>query len=873
MKNWIYNFGRGQDSSKIDKSILGGKGYGLRIMSDLELPVPPGFTIITEACNNYYSNDRSISSEIWEQVLGNIKTLESATSKTFGYGSNPLLLSVRSGAKISMPGMMDTILNLGLNDQTVEELGNATNNFRFAYDSYRRFIEMYATVVMGVESYLFESRLTYAKQKSNTISDWQLDVNILRDLIVDYKKVITENSSIELPQDVFEQLKMAINAVFASWNGQRAIKYRELNSISHECGTAVNVQSMVFGNMGSDSLTGVLFTRNPSDGERELFGEFLVNAQGEDIVSGTHTPAQITTKGKESTYSEEKSLQEINNNIFNQLNELAIRLENHFFDMQDIEFTVEKGHLWLLQTRTGKRSAKAAVKIAIDLMKEGKISKEEALRRVSSTNIEKLLHHTIDDSVKIEILAKGLPASPGAASGAVVFSSKESEELSKKMKVLLIRNETSPEDIGGMAAAEGILTIKGGMTSHAAVVARGMGKPCVCGADSIIIDEKNNMMFIGKEKILAGDIITINGATGDIIKGEVATVKQEVFAEFLDLMQLADSIKRMDIRANAENLKDVEIAKKFGASGIGLCRTEHMFFDPDRIVEIRRMIFATSDMERIQAIDKLMPFQKNDFKLLFEKMKGMPITTRLLDPPLHEFLPIMERDIENLAAQLNLSMTETEIRMKNLSEINPMLGHRGCRLAVTFPEIYLMQVQAIFEAALEVGDTIPEIMIPFVFDVKEVEIMKELVNEVRKKIAPDLNYLFGVMIELPRAALQAGNIARLVDFCSFGTNDLTQTSLGLSRDDAGKFLSKYKEKGIIECDPFVSLDQEGVGELIKIAVERSRAANPNIKLGVCGEHGADPASIKFFEKIGLDYISCSPYRIPVARLSSAHATL
>ncbi|WHQ46533.1 MAG: pyruvate, phosphate dikinase [Candidatus Midichloria sp.] len=873
MKNWIYSFGCGHNHSNFNKSILGSKGYGLAVMSNLGFPVPPGFTLITDTCDTYYQSGKTIPEEIWDQVVAKIRALESITGKVFGAGPFPLLLSIRSGARISMPGMMDTILNLGLNDKTTELLGAATNNLRFAYDSYRRFIEMYATVVMDIDHYLLESVLNYAKQQMNIEYDWQLNVEALNKIINDYKKIVLENTGIGLPQNVFEQLRTAICAVFKSWNGQRAIKYRKLNNIPDHWGTAVNVQSMVFGNMGADSLTGVLFTRNPSDGEKELFGEFLVNAQGEDLVAGIRTPQPITKKGKMSMHSDEPSLEEINSEVFNHLKKLATKLEKHFSEMQDIEFTVERNKLWLLQTRKGKRTAKASIKIAIDIMKEGSIDHKEVLNRIFPLDIEKLLHHTIDDSAKTEILAKGLPASPGAASGGVVFSSEEAEELAKRKKVILVRRETSPEDIGGMAAAEGILTTKGGITSHAAVIARGMGKPCICGADAIIIDEKNDYMLIGQEKIMAGELITISGATGDIIRGKVATVKQKEFSEFLELMRLADGVKRMSIRANAETTKDAQTAIDFGANGIGLCRTEHMFFDSIRIAAMREMVFALSIEERNIALNKLKSFQKNDFKSLFEKMRGLPVTIRLLDPPLHEFLPVTKHEIESFATQIGIPVAEIEVRIKNLHEINPMLGHRGCRLAITFPEIYAMQVQAIFEVATEVGDVTPEIMIPLVFDAKEVEILKNLIEEVHQKTAPQLRYLFGVMIELPRAALQAAEIAKLVDFFSFGTNDLTQTSLGLSRDDVGKFLGKYQEYGIIKSDPFATLDQDGVGELIKIAVERGRTANPKIKIGVCGEHGGDPESIEFFEKIGLDYISCSPYRIPVARLAAAKSAL
>ena len=871
MRKWVYNFNSDLSINGLDKDILGGKGYGLFVMSNLGLPVPPGFTVVTNACINYYQNNKQIAVEIWQQILNEIKLLETTTKKSFGGGVSPLLVSVRSGAKISMPGMMDTILNLGLTDVTTKLLAAVTGNERFALDSYRRFIEMYASVVMGIDAHLFDSRLTYCKQQNNVKYDWQLTIDQLSKLIIEYKKIVIDNTGQELPQDVYMQLRMAVIAVFESWNGQRAIKYRNLNNISHESGTAVNIQAMVFGNMGNDSLTGVLFSRNPATGDKELFGEFLINAQGEDLVAGVRTPRQITKKGKEISYIDESSLEELNPMLFQELSVLANKLEDHFLQMQDIEFTVEKNKLWLLQTRTGKRTAKAAVKIAINMMQEGKIDAQEVLNRVSPSDVEKLLHHTIDDTVKIEVLAKGLPASPGAAYGAVVFSPETAEELSKRGKVILVRRETSPEDIGGMAVAEGILTTKGGMTSHAAVVARGMGKPCICGADSILIDETSNCMIIGQEKINAGEIITINGATGEVIRGEVATVKQKTFSEFVELMMLVDKTKKMSVRANAETLKDMEAAIEFGAAGIGLCRTEHMFFEPFRISAVREMIFASSTASRQAALNKLMPYQKNDFKALFKKASGMLVTIRLLDPPLHEFLPTSKYDIETFANQIGTSVSEVEMRIKNLAEVNPMLGHRGCRLAITFPEIYVMQVQAIFEAAAEIKNVVPEIMIPFVFDAKEVEILKKLVAKVQQEIAPQIKYLFGVMIELPRAALQASSIAQSVDFISFGTNDLTQTCLGLSRDDASKFLNQYKEQGIIKKDPFVSLDVNGVGELIKIAVELARTANPQIKIGVCGEHGGDPESIKFFEKVVLDYISCSPYRVPVAKLAAAQA--
>ena len=877
MKKWLYSFGFKNEKQIRSKSLLGGKGYGLAVLSSLNLPVPPGFTIITEACAEYYKNKENIPEDIWSQVIDCLNQLQSITNKAFSskcpLNSKPLLLSVRSGAITSMPGMMDTVLNLGLNDYNTEALAQATNDKRFAYDSYRRFIEMYADVVMNINHNEFAAVMSYFKQKQGIEHDWQLSHQDLLSIIKNYKQIILKVTGETIPEDVFEQLRSAINAVFASWNSDRAVRYRELNSIPNDFGTAVNIQSMVFGNMGPNSLTGVMFTRNPSSGEKELFGEFLSNSQGEDIVSGVKTPRQITNAGKASIYSNEPSLEESNKKIFSELVDTANIIETHFKDMQDIEFTAEEGKLWLLQTRSGKRSARSTVKIAIDMLNEGMLNVKEALSMIKPSDIEKLLHSTIDDKAPLQIITKGLPASPGAASGAVVFTPEQAERLSKIKKVILVRRETSPEDIGGMIASEGILTVKGGMTSHAAVVARGMGKPCICGAGSIIIDEVNDQMDVNGSIIKAGDYITINGSTGDLILGEVATVRQKTFPEFLQLINLTNSIKRLEVRANAETERDVAMALEFGAIGIGLCRTEHMFFEPDRVLVVRQMIFADCIDKRIQALEKLLPMQRNDFKIIFKAMKDKPVTIRLLDPPLHEFLPNSEKEIEDIAQYLSLSILEIKNRLRSLAEINPMLGHRGARLAITFPEIYSMQLRAIFEAASEIGGVVPEIMMPLIFDANEVIFLKQLVSNAQKNFAPDINYLFGVMIELPRAALQAGEIAKLVDFCSFGTNDLTQTTLGISRDDATKFLGAYKEKGILLNDPFISLDKSGVGELIKIAVNRARAANPNIKIGVCGEHGGDPESIKFFDTIDIDYISCSPYRVPIAKLSAALTTI
>jgi len=728
--------------------------------------------------------------------------------------------------------------------------------------------------VMNIEHHFFEARLSYEKQKRNAIYDWELPIEALQDLIVDYKQIISKHSSDELPQDVNKQLKNAIKAVFKSWYCQRAIKYRSINNIPDDWGTAVNVQSMVFGNLNSDSATGVLFTRDPSNGDKRIFGEFLSNAQGEDLVAGIRNPHQITEHFRIMANDSQPSLEVTMPETFKQLTVIAAKLEHHFKDMQDIEFTIQNKQLWLLQTRSGKRSAEAAIKIVTDMVEEGLITKYDAIQRIKPNDIERLLHNTIDESVKIDLLTRGLPASPGAVSGVVVFSSEEAEEISKKFDVILVRRETSPEDIGGINAAVGLLTVKGGMTSHAAVVARGMGKPCVCGADGIVIDESDSFMMIDVVKVNAGYTITINGATGDVIQGAVTTIKQQITPAFNKLMSFIDSKSDISVRANAETEKDVEIANSFGAVGIGLCRTEHMFFAPERIAVVREMIVAETKEERLRALEKIAPFQKQDFKAIFKSMNGLPVTIRLLDPPLHEFLPLSDKDKDLFAKQMNMSVSDINARIKKLSETNPMIGHRGSRLAITFPEIYEMQVRCIFEAAQEIGLEYglvikPEIMAPFIFGTAEVRYLKDLVASVHDDIHSDIEYSFGVMIELPRAALQAGEIAKLVDFCSFGTNDLTQTAMGISRDDAGKFLSAYRGHNIIESDPFVSIDQIGVGELVKIAVERIRAANPKVKIGICGEHGGDPESIRFFCGLSMDYVSCSPYRIPIARLTVA----
>ncbi|WP_419241382.1 pyruvate, phosphate dikinase [Cardinium endosymbiont of Nabis limbatus] len=884
-KNWLHRFGYDYTNeplskalcgelaieAKCDPSTLGSKGYGLAQMSALGFPIPPGFTIITEGCRNYYEKGERLAQEIWDQVVAELQLLEKATGKHFGGGPFPLLLSVRSGAKASMPGMMDTLLNLGLNDATTELLGHATNDFRFAYDGYRRFIEMYGSVIMGIDHHLFVEAIEAIKRQENIPLGAGLSLGALHTVIDRYKQIIFTHTGTTYPQDVFKQLKNSIAAIFASWNSPRAVTYRRLNQIDDQEGTAVTIQSMVFGNRGADSLTGVLFTRNPSTGAPTLFGEYLINAQGEELVSGLVTPQQITKQGRELIQAKEDSLEEKYPIIFSQLSHLASALEDHFGDMQDIEYTVEQGRLWLLQTRNGKRSASAAVKIAIDMMQEGKIDGQEVLKRIDYSDLERLLHPTLDPNQTIEVLTQGLPAAPGVASGLIAFSPEAVEAISKKEQVLLVREETSPDDIGSMAMAAGILTTKGGMTAHAAVVARGMGKPCICGAHAVTIDLPNQCLVIGQKKIPMGSYLTIDGTTGQVISGKVATIRQKPLPEFLTCMALADQTKRMAVRANAETVQDAAVALSFGISGIGLCRTEHMFFSPDRMRMFRKMILTSATASRVDLLAELMAVQKIDFKALFQVLNGLPITVRLLDPPLHEFLPSHPKEVADLVVQIERPLAEVEKRIAQLCEVNPMLGHRGARLAITFPEIYKMQLQALFEAALEVKQVALEIMLPLIFDAQEVIFLKKIIEELHQKIAPQIQYKVGIMIELPRAALQAATLAPLVDFFSIGTNDLTQTTLGISRDDGAKFLDVYRAKGLLKADPFVTLDQEGVGALIQIAVTRGRSAHPNLKIGICGEHGGDPSSIQFFESIGLDYISCSPYRVPIAKLAAAKA--
>ncbi len=883
MKKYIFNF-KSKVSNKINlsKNILGGKGANLSEMGRMGLPVPPGFTISTEVCELFYKNKRKINHKILGEIDKELKNIEKDTGKKFGDLNNPLLVSVRSGARVSMPGMMDTILNLGLNDETVHALANRTSNMRFAKDSYRRFIQMYSNVVLGVENYNFEELIENYKLTKGVLLDTELDQNDWDGLIKDFKNIVKKKTNQEFPQNVREQLFGAISAVFLSWESHRAKVYRKLNQIPSEWGTAVNVQSMVFGNMGNDCATGVVFTRNPSNGNHQIYGEYLINAQGEDVVAGTRTPQHITKKARIASNESLPSMEESMPIVYKELKKILHKLEKHYKDMQDVEFTVENKKLWMLQTRSGKRTAKSAVKIAVDMVKENLISKKEALLRVEPNSLDTLLHPTLDEKSNIEIIAKGLPASPGAASGKVVFTSDDAERLNASMQnTILVRVETSPEDIHGMHAAKGILTARGGMTSHAAVVARGMGRPCVSGSSEIEIDYEKKLFKVQDREIKEGDLITIDGSTGRIILGEVKTVKPEISGEFSKLMNWADNYRKLKIRTNSETPLDSKTARDFGAEGIGLCRTEHMFFDEERILSVREMILSKTKDDRLLALSKLLPHQKKDFIDIFKIMNGLPVTVRLLDPPLHEFLPRTDKEIGEVASSLNIPIKELKVRITELHEQNPMLGHRGCRLGISFPEIYEMQCRAIFEALVQckkqkVKSIIPEIMIPLVSTEAEIKIMKDLVIRTAKQVESEkkikLNFLVGTMIELPRAAIKANDIAKHAEFFSFGTNDLTQTTFGISRDDSGKFLNDYIENKIFDIDPFVSID-EGVGDLIEIASEKGRMQNKKIKLGICGEHGGDPKSIELCAKIGLNYVSCSPYRVPVARLAAAQAQL
>ena len=883
MKKLILNF-KSKDSKKIKipKNFLGGKGANLSEMGRMGLPVPPGFTISTKVCDLFYKDKKKLNKNIITSIKKELKAVEKEVSKKFGDLKNPLLLSVRSGARVSMPGMMDTILNLGLNDKTVKALASKTSNGRFAKDSYRRFIQMYGNVVMGVEGYHFEELIENYKLTKGVLLDTDLDENDWDGLIEDFKRTVKDKANRDFPQDVHEQLLGAISAVFLSWDSKRAKVYRKLNHIPAEWGTAVNVQSMVFGNMGDDCATGVVFTRNPSDGENEIYGEYLINAQGEDVVAGTRTPQYITKKARQNAKVKASSMEESMPKVYKQLYKILKKLEKHYKDMQDVEFTVENKKLWMLQTRSGKRTAKSAVKIAVDMVKEKLISKKEAVLRIDPHSLDTLLHPTLDEKSTINVIANGLPASPGAASGKVVFTSEEAERLTSMMQdTILVRVETSPEDIQGMHAAKGILTARGGMTSHAAVVARGMGRPCVSGSSEIDINYENKSFKTSSMEIKEGDIITIDGSTGRIIEGSVATVKPEISGDFSKLMSWADSYRKLKIRTNSETPKDTKTAKDFGAEGIGLCRTEHMFFDEERILSVREMILSKTKEDRAKALNKLLPHQKKDFTEIFKIMNGLPVTVRLLDPPLHEFLPRTNKEIGELAEIVNLTVKEVETRIEELHEQNPMLGHRGCRLAISFPEIYEMQCRAIFEALCElkknkIKSAFPEIMIPLVSTEAEIKIMKDLVKRIASMVQKEnklkIDFMVGTMIELPRAAIKAKEIAKHAEFFSFGTNDLTQTTFGISRDDSGKFLNDYLENKIFSIDPFVSID-EGVSDLVEIAVAKGKSQNKKIKLGICGEHGGDPKSISFCAKAGLNYVSCSPYRVPVARLAAAQAEL
>jgi len=884
LKQFIFNFSGKQPRKDFNaKHILGGKGANLAEMGRLGLSVPPGFTISTKVCDLFYKNKKKLPPFIIKSVKNELGLIEKVTKKRFGDQKNPLIVSIRSGARVSMPGMMDTILNLGLNDKTVLALAKETSNARFAKDSYRRFIQMYSTVALGIESYKFEELIENYKLTKGVIMDMELDENDWDGLIKNFKDLVKQETKKNFSQNVNEQLYAAISAVFLSWESNRAKVYRKLHQIPDNWGTAVNVQSMVFGNMGNDSATGVAFTRNPSTGENFLFGEYLINAQGEDVVGGTRTPQYITKKSRISNGVKKPSMEESMPKAYVQLKKILLRLEKHYRDMQDVEFTVENNKLWVLQTRSGKRTAKSAIKIAVDMVKEKLISKKEAVLRIDPNTLDTLLHQTIDEKVDKKIIASGLPASPGAASGKVVFSADEAERLNGMMQdTILVRVDTSPEDIHGMHAAKGILTSRGGMTSHAAVVARGMGRPCISGSTNIDIDYLNKIFKAGDVTIKEGDIITIDGSRGEVILGEVPTIEPEISGDFSKLMNWADSFRKLKVRTNAETPADTKISREFGAEGIGLCRTEHMFFNEERIVSVRQMILSKTTEDRKEALKKLLPYQKSDFVEIFKIMNGLPVTVRLLDPPLHEFLPKTDKDIDNIAKELNLTEKDIRFRIVELHEQNPMLGHRGCRLGISFPEIYRMQCEAIFEALAEckkqkVKLVIPEIMIPLVSTAAEIKILRNLVEKtaeaVQKKHSIKIKYYVGTMIELPRAALRAKDIAKFADFFSFGTNDLTQTTFGISRDDSGKFLNDYVENKIFNKDPFISIDEKGVGELIKIAVERGKMQNKSLKLGICGEHGGDPSSIEFCARIGLNYVSCSPYRVPVARLAAAQANL
>ncbi len=870
MEKFVYSFNEG---SKDMKSLLGGKGANLAEMTKIGLPVPFGFTVTTEACNKYYDDGEKLADTVVEQIFEKLDELEKVSNKKFGSKENPLLVSVRSGAVISMPGMMDTVLNLGLNDETVEGMAELTGNERFAQDSYRRFIQMFGDVVLEIPKSKFDKVFEAQKKASNCEFDIDLTTEDLKKIIVDYKKIIKEETGKDFIQEPKEQLMEAVKAVFRSWNNERAILYRKLNNIDSSLGTAVNVQSMVFGNMGDTSGTGVAFTRNPATGDNGVFGEFLVNAQGEDVVAGIRTPQPIS------------EMEKIFPEVYKEFLRIAELLEDHFKDMQDIEFTVENEKLYMLQVRTGKRTAMAAVKLAVAMEKEGLIDKKTAISRIEPNQINQLLHPKFDEKEleKAEVLAKGLPASPGASMGKISFTAAEAEEaVAKGEKVILVRTETSPEDLAGMVAAEGILTARGGMTSHAAVVARGMGKCCIAGCSTIEVDEENKVLKVGNLVLNQNDFISLDGSTGTVYKGKIDTIKPELSGDFGTIMKWSDEIRTLKIRTNADNPRDTKTAVDFGAEGIGLCRTEHMFFEEERISTVRQMILADTKEEREKALEQILPYQKGDFKEIYKVMAGKPVTIRLLDPPLHEFLPHEGEEIKQLSKQINVPYEKLLSKVEELHEFNPMLGHRGCRLAITYPEIAVMQTKAIMTAAIELKkeegmEITPEIMIPLVGMEKEIAFLKKVIidtiNECFEKEGVKLDYLIGTMIEIPRAALTADKIAKDAEFFSFGTNDLTQMAYGFSRDDSGRFIDDYKNKGIFEEDPFQTLDQEGVGKLVEMAVELGKKTRPNIKLGICGEHGGDPKTIEFCHKVGLDYVSCSPFRVPIARLAAAQAAV
>jgi len=884
MTKWVYTFGDGQaEGSAADRNLLGGKGANLAEMCNLGLPVPPGLTIIADACVWYYDNGRKMPDGLETAVTEALVKVGAIAGRRFGDPEKPLLLSVRSGARASMPGMMDTVLNLGLNDETVLAIARDSGDERFAFDSYRRFIQMYGDVVMGLDHEVFEDILEDEKARLGHELDTDMSADEWREIIARYMAIIEEELGIPFPQDPHQQLWGAIGAVFSSWMNARAITYRQLHDIPASWGTAVNVQAMVFGNLGDQSATGVAFTRNPSTGAKELYGEFLVNAQGEDVVAGIRTPQSITETARLESGSDRPSLEKLMPDAFAEFLAICDRLERHYRDMQDLEFTIQSGKLWMLQTRSGKRTAKAALKVAVDMAAEGLITREEAVMRVDPASLDQLLHPTIDPHATRDILGSGLPASPGAATGEIVFTSEEAVEAAKTgRKVILVRVETSPEDIHGMHAAEGILTSRGGMTSHAAVVARGMGTPCVSGAGGLRIDARNGTLVSLGATLKAGDVITLDGSTGQVLRGAVPMLQPELSGDFGQIMEWADATRRMKVRTNAETPADARAARSYGAEGIGLCRTEHMFFDGDRITAMREMILAGSEEGRRDALAKLLPMQRSDFIELFEIMKGLPVTIRLLDPPLHEFLPKTEEEIAEVASVIGVSVDKLSQRVDELHEFNPMLGHRGCRLAISYPEIAEMQARAIFEAAVEAAKStgapvVPEIMVPLVGLREELDFVKARIDAVARDVigeaGVDITYLVGTMIELPRAAIRANSIAEVAEFFSFGTNDLTQTTFGISRDDAASFLMTYQQKGIIEHDPFVTLDIDGVGELVRIASDKGRATRPDIKLGICGEHGGDPASVRFCDSIGLDYVSCSPFRVPIARLAAAQAAI